>query len=268
MKFLVVASDVIYPAGAMRDYEGKFYLPFKGGFTKPIYAIPAIMTGSMRSRDSSPISCDRRQSGPPGRPGCRRSPARSYRRRTPEETFVAEADELRREYQVRTGFQGAPFFEIHAERFALIAADRASGGGWMLQHAWFVSALERARGKFVMVLLGHPLFAGGHAQAAGVPAFSEIHELLRQHRVPLVMAGDTHDFEQHYREVYDGPAGPTEMHHIVNGGGGAYLSIGTALDSGPCGPLLPTGPSTPSTAAFCKARHGDAAVENGLCGGG
>jgi hypothetical protein len=37
--FLVVASDVIYPAGAMKDYEVKFYLPFKW-FTKPVYAIP------------------------------------------------------------------------------------------------------------------------------------------------------------------------------------------------------------------------------------
>ena len=39
IKFLVIASDVIYPAGAMVDYENNFYLPFKG-FTKPIYAIP------------------------------------------------------------------------------------------------------------------------------------------------------------------------------------------------------------------------------------
>ena len=39
IKFLIIASDVIYPAGAMVDYENNFYMPFKG-FTKPIYAIP------------------------------------------------------------------------------------------------------------------------------------------------------------------------------------------------------------------------------------
>ena len=39
VKFLVISSDVIYPSGAMSDYESKFYLPFKG-FSKPIYAIP------------------------------------------------------------------------------------------------------------------------------------------------------------------------------------------------------------------------------------
>ena len=37
--FSSISSDVIYPAGAMTDYENNFYLPFKG-FTKPIYAIP------------------------------------------------------------------------------------------------------------------------------------------------------------------------------------------------------------------------------------
>src|SRR5262249_7894929 len=39
VKFLFVASDVVYPSGEMKDYEAKFYLPFKG-FAKPIYAIP------------------------------------------------------------------------------------------------------------------------------------------------------------------------------------------------------------------------------------
>src|SRR5262245_55256584 len=39
VKFMVISSDVIYPDGAMRDYEGHFYLPYMG-FTKPVYAIP------------------------------------------------------------------------------------------------------------------------------------------------------------------------------------------------------------------------------------
>jgi len=43
------------------------------------------------------------------------------------------------------------------------------------------------------------------------------------------MAGDTHDFE-YYREKIAGDAAARVMHHFVNGGGGAYLSIGTALD--------------------------------------
>jgi len=43
------------------------------------------------------------------------------------------------------------------------------------------------------------------------------------------MAGDTHDFE-YYREKISSDDRDYVMHHFVNGGGGAYLSIGTALD--------------------------------------
>ena len=39
VRFVVVSSDVVYPTGAMKDYEAKFWLPFKG-VTKPVYAIP------------------------------------------------------------------------------------------------------------------------------------------------------------------------------------------------------------------------------------
>jgi hypothetical protein len=39
VRFVVICSDVIYPVGAVRDYEAKFHLPFVG-VTKPVYAIP------------------------------------------------------------------------------------------------------------------------------------------------------------------------------------------------------------------------------------
>ena len=43
------------------------------------------------------------------------------------------------------------------------------------------------------------------------------------------MAGDTHDFE-YYKERMGSDDNAQVMHHFVNGGGGAYLSVGTALD--------------------------------------
>ena len=39
VRFVVVSSDVIYPSGEMKDYEAKFWLPFKG-ISKPVYAVP------------------------------------------------------------------------------------------------------------------------------------------------------------------------------------------------------------------------------------
>jgi hypothetical protein len=80
-------------------------------------------------------------------------------------------------------------------------------------------------------VLGHPLFAGGAYLAGEVvddpQGFAAIHALLRSHGVSIVMAGDTHDLE--YYVERPGAAVTRPMHHWVNGGGGAYLSFGTAL---------------------------------------
>jgi hypothetical protein len=111
-----------------------------------------------------------------------------------------------------------------------------------LQLEWLKSALAEARGKFIMVLLGHPLYALGHYQGASNEDFAAIHRLLREHGVQVAMAGDVHDFE-YYAEHYETPSGDRTMHHFVNGGGGAYLSVGTALD-------FPKQPPTPLWAHY------------------
>jgi hypothetical protein len=228
VKFLVVSSDVIYPGGAMRDYEFNFYLPFKG-FEKPIYAIPGNhdwfsaldgFAANLMEPVAAQVSMDAREEltaliTPPDRPSVA--------------SAISEAARLRKEYAIRTAEQRAPFFEIHGREFSLIAVD--TGILRRIDRAqarWLEQALSRARGRFTMVILGHPLYAGGGYQGTE-ETFSSIHRLLRQYKIPIVMAGDTHDFE-YYREEYNSGDGPGVMHHFVNGGGGAYLSIGTALD--------------------------------------
>ncbi len=248
VKFMVISSDVIYPDGAMRDYEAHFYLPYMG-FTKPVYAIPGnhdwydalegfaanfLEEDAARTCMISRLNTDYRLST------------------TTEgriEGYIQEAARLRKEFGVRTGLQRGPVFEVQTDRFALIAAD--TGVLKTLdsaQVAWFKAALERARGKFIMVLLGHPLFMGGRYQAdpeqykgespppipqpleAGeTKSFTELHRLLKQHQVDVVMAGDMHYFET-YQEPYKVGAKAKTMYHFVNGGGGAYMVVGLPFD--------------------------------------
>lgn len=247
VRFLVVASDVVYPAGAMKNYELNFYLPFKG-IEKPIYAIPGnhdwfgaldafnanfLEAGAARAAMRARVDADL---------------PLTYFAVTHVDELVAEAGRLRAEYGVRTGFQRAPFFEVHGRDFALIAADTGIARRFDASElVWFAGALERARGKFTMVLLGHPFYAGGVYQGAADPTFGEIHALLRSHAVQLVVAGDTHDFE-YYREAYEAGGATKAMHHMVNGGGGAYLSIGTSL-GWPAEPATPDWAYYPATAA-------------------
>jgi uncharacterized membrane protein HdeD (DUF308 family) len=229
VKFLFVASDVIYPSGEMKDYEAKFYLPFKG-FTKPIYAIPGNhdwydglegFSANFLEPDAARASLRAR------READRRLTSTTERH---IETIIAEAARLRREYGVSTGHQRAPYFEMQTEHFALIAVDTGvlrSVDAEQLR--WFRAALKRSHGKFKMVIPGHPLFAGGRYQGEGDEAFNNLHLLLKEYEVDVAMAGDTH-FLEHYREPYRAGDRDKTMYHFVNGGGGAYLSIGTALD--------------------------------------
>jgi uncharacterized membrane protein HdeD (DUF308 family) len=249
VKFLVCSSDVIYPDGAMRDYEHKFHVPFMG-FKKPIYAIPGNHDwyDALEGFAANFLEPDAART-------CMRSRVETdgHFTNTSEgriDGYIREAARLRREYDLNVGTQRGPFFEIQADCFALIAVDTGvlktlDGAQWK----WFRAALERARGKFNMVLLGHPLFTAGHYQGdleaqSGewsslyrspldeldeTACFNAIHKLLREHEVELVMAGDMHLFE-HYREPYETGGKNKMMNHFVNGGGGAFICVGVPFD--------------------------------------
>jgi uncharacterized membrane protein HdeD (DUF308 family) len=254
VKFLVISSDVIYPSGAMADYESKFYLPFKG-FTKPIYAIPGNHDwyDALEGFAANFLEADAARV-------CMHARVVADNRLTTTtderiDAMIRQAARLRQEYGVVAGWQRGPFFEVQTDRFALIAVDtgvlrRMDTQQW----AWLKAVLDHSRGKFILVILGHPLYAGGRSQGTGdapragewtasdtsleiagqrlgaqTAPFVAIHQLLRDHQVPVVMAGDTHYFE-YYQEPYEAAGAARLMHHFVNGGGGAYLSIGTPLD--------------------------------------
>ena len=102
------------------------------------------------------------------------------------------------------------------------------------QERWLKGALERAAGKTTMAIVGHPFFAGGHDTSEGDEQFTRLKAQLLDHGVTIVMAGDTHDLE-YYDEQRAATSPPVS--HFVNGGGGAYLSFGTALSWPANGPV-------------------------------
>ncbi len=231
VKFVVIASDVVYPLGQMKDYEANFYLPLKG-VEKPVYAVPGnhdwfnaldgfaanlLHPTSARAAIEARVDSDLSLSS------------------TTADRLIFDAARLRSAYRVQAGRQHGPFFEFHSSGFSLIAID--SGIRRAVderQLAWLNAALGRAKGNFTMAILGHPFYASGVRSEAlanegrdqrGDDSFARVHQLLRSRGVRVMMAGDTHDFE-YYRDASTAPP----SHYFVNGGGGAYLSIGTALD--------------------------------------
>lgn len=224
VKFVVIASDVVYPLGQMKDYEANFYLPLKG-IEKPVFAIPGNhdwfnaldgFAANLLAPETARVAIEARVDAD-----------LSLSSTTDDRiaSLVAGAARLRSLYRVPAGRQHGPFFELHTGAFSLIAIDTGIERGVdARQLRWIDAALGRAKGAFTMAILGHPFVASGR-ERRGDESFARLRHRLQAAGVRIVMAGDTHDFE-HYVDRATRPP----MHHVVNGGGGAYLSIGTALD--------------------------------------
>jgi len=226
VKFVVISSDVVYPTGAMKDYEAKFWLPFKG-VSRPVYAIP----GNHDWYDALEAFAVTFLQPDAARRSIRARVETDLRLTSTTDNrihdLLSEAEQLRQAYAVPTGFQRASFFEMQTDQFALLAID--TGVLRTIdpkQQEWLEAALDRTAGRFTMAILGHPFYAGGHDLASGDEAFERLKQLLLHHGVSIMMAGDTHDLE-YYVEPGSSPAPAT--HYFVNGGGGAYLSFGTSL---------------------------------------
>ncbi|MBW6395040.1 MAG: metallophosphoesterase [Thermus sp.] len=120
-------------------------------------------------------------------------------------------------YQVRLG--AMEFFILYTE------------GDLKAQREWLAQALSRTQAPWRVVILHRPLYSSG--LHGGSPSLRSLLEpLLRQHRVPLVLAGHDH----HYERLQVG-----FTTHLVVGGGGAGL--------------YPTKPPSPYTQALAVAHH-------------
>ena len=122
VRFVVVSSDVVYPTGSMRDYEAKFWLPFKG-VTVPVYAIPGNHDwyDALEGFDATFLQPDAARASIRARVESDLHVTSTTDRRI--EGLIHDAARLREAYRVPTGFQRAPFFEIQTDRFALVAID-------------------------------------------------------------------------------------------------------------------------------------------------
>ncbi|MFA5505960.1 MAG: metallophosphoesterase [Vulcanimicrobiota bacterium] len=240
VRFLVISSDVIYPDGAMRDYEHRFFLPFKG-FEKPIYAIPGNHDwyDALESFSAVFFRPEDARRAIRARVAADQNISTTTEGRI--ESMLEHAQSLREHYEIDVGHQSAPYFQIQTDDFAFIALDTGILRRIDLdQRRWFTAALREAQGKFIMVLLGHPFYAEGLDWTATSEEFTEIRDIIHEAGVDVVMAGDTHDFE-YYLEP-----GKRPTHHFVNGGGGAFMSYGPSL-SYPAEPALSRSAIYPSS---------------------
>jgi hypothetical protein len=249
-EFLVIVSDVIYPAGDVNEYVNGFYIPYRR-FEKPIYALPGNhdwydgLDGFMyHFCGAEPLPLESFRSTEI-RPATRLANLLWRRSARPERERLSKWRDSRPWARDETkAVQPAPYFALDLGDLMLVNIDTGVTGAIDdEQGRWLLRVSERPKQK--ILLTGKPIYVDGayhpgpinwkrsRREAAGdPPPFATVDDVVRHEQFGYVAAigGDVHNYqrypiwlEEQKRRIY----------YLVSGGGGAYLS--TTHRIGPLG---------------------------------
>ena len=214
--FLVVCSDVVYPAGDVNQYAGKFYEPYEE-WGKPIYALPGNHDwyGELEGFMFHFCGVDPPPAGfgddPPRPLLWRRARARQN-----------EARELRdRRPPGRSGFQPAPYFVIDAGPIALVCIDTGIQGDLDRAQGDWLIRVSRTVPKPKVLLTGKPLIVDGSYRPGRIASLDRtVDDIVRDpaHGYVAAIGGDIHNYQRYPVKVRE-----RRIEYIVSGGGGAFM---------------------------------------------
>jgi len=225
--FLFVCSDVLYPAGDVDDYERKFYAPYRD-LTGPIYAVPGNHDWYDDLHGFLWHLCGRRCF--PGRGGRLSGGLRQavttregWSRLLWRQPAAPSARTVQQGPQRPPTAQRAPYYVIDAPALRLVAVDTGIRGRLDgPQGDWLVRMSRDPRPK--VLLTGSPIWVDGEHHPrpidGGTSGYADVAAVVRDpvHGYVAVISGDVHNY-QHYPVQEGGRV----VHHVVSGGGGAFM---------------------------------------------
>ncbi len=237
--FMVVLSDVVYPAGDINEYVNGFYLPNRQ-YDGPIYAIPGNhdwydgLSGFMfHFCDAEPLPLVRfsRLSYRPGELVTRAVWRAASR---PDREALAPWIEERRRLSLRRDgveappggplppVQPAPYFAIQLDGLLLVAIDSGVAGELDAEQGAWLRRMSQRPGPKVL-FTGKPIWVnnGHHPGEIAWDEAQTVDDIVRDPRYGYVAAigGDVHNYQRYPVRV-----GSRTIQYVVSGGGGAYLS--------------------------------------------
>lgn len=236
-EFAVIASDVIYPAGDVNQYVGKFFLPY-GSYPRPIYAVPGNhdwldgLVGFMRHfcGTDAPTQMFR----PPKRARYARAAIVAHRLlwRRPadlEPETLAEADALRGDATASGPRQPNMYFCVDTPQLRIVCIDVGilgridyDQGQWLKR----VSAGDKPK----LLVSGKPVYAGpGKSprrilapEGSEAPSSGFIWQVVadRANNYVAMVSGDIHHYQRHSIALDGG----RRIEAVITGGGGAFMT--------------------------------------------
>ncbi|MDQ3870315.1 MAG: metallophosphoesterase [Chloroflexota bacterium] len=225
--FLVILSDVIYPAGGVGEYLNKFYWPY-ASYPAPIYAIPgnhdwyddlvAFMVHFCR------IGVEERSPAVRG-PGntWRRFVRNSLWRRPRRWETAGDIARMRalRPRPEQQGSQPGPYFALDTGPLLLVGIDPGITSEIDRDQAEWLWRVSRSA-KPKILLTGKPIYVDGKYEPSRIEgmAHETVDDVVRDPECNYVAAvgGDVHNYQRYPVHLPDGRI----VQYLVSGGGGAY----------------------------------------------
>jgi hypothetical protein len=222
--FMVIASDVIYPAGGALTYVPNFFKVYRD-YARPIYAVPGNhdwydgLTGFMRNL----CGVDEQPSVPRPRP-LTRAWLRELLWHRPKPLTPAQAAELDgwRARRPANG-QPGPYWLLDTGPLQLVGIDTGITGVVDREQAAWLRRVSAASEKPKILITGKPLYVDNRRHAGaieGEPGRS-VDEIVREraHNYVAAIGGDIHNYQRYPVEVEPGRT----IQYLVSGGGGAFM---------------------------------------------
>jgi hypothetical protein len=221
--FMVIASDVIYPAGGAAMYGQNFYDVYDG-YRHPIYAVPGNHDWYDGLAGFMFHLCGVEAVPPAPKPSLlSRAGLRELLWHRPPRLSATQLAGLRARRDGRPAAgQPAPYWLLDTGPLQLVGIDTGITGGIDRDQAAWLRRVSAASPKPKILVTGKPLYVDGrhHAGAIeGEPARS-IDDVVRDPACNYVAAigGDIHNYQRYPVDV-----GGRTIQYLVSGGGGAFM---------------------------------------------
>ena len=179
--FMVVCSDVIYPAGDAEDYDTKFYGPYDG-YQRPIYALPGNhdwydgLVGFMHHLCRAEVSS---LTATEGRPSSLKERLRRLLWRRPARRSPEELPARRRNEDGRRSSQRSPYFAIDTGPLLVVGIDTGMGGPIYREQGEWLRRISREVGKPKILLTGKPLYVDGEHHPYPIEDGGTVDDIVR-----------------------------------------------------------------------------------------
>ncbi|MDQ3438065.1 MAG: metallophosphoesterase, partial [Actinomycetota bacterium] len=219
--FMVICSDVIYPAGDVNEYLKKFYSPYKD-YAKPIYALPGNHDWYDGLNGFMVHFC--------GAEPAVRSPGRNWiLRRLWRKAEKVRPEVLKRCRELRPELEGplkqpGPYFVIDTGSLRIIGIDAGINGRLDREQGEWLRRVARHSPKPKILLTGKPIYVDNryyYDEGSIEDGATRVDDIVRaaEHNFVAAIGGDIHNYQRYPVRV-----GDRTIQYIVSGGGGAYMS--------------------------------------------